>query len=80
MHGLGRLVQKVLCSREARQVAWATIATSGHCHFWRSLLLTLGFLNCHDDPLLFQVQESTVTPLNSYPFLDLQYLSCDMVL
>ena len=73
-------VRAVLCSGVACQVAWATIAISGHCRFWRSLLLTPGFLSCHDDFLPFQVQESSVAPLNSYPFLDLQYLSCDTVL
>ena len=71
MHGLMHLVQNVLYSREARQVAWATIATSGHCRFWRSFLLTPGFLSSHDDLLSFQVQESFVAPLNFYPFLDL---------
>ena len=42
-------------------------------------MLTLGFLGRHDDPLPFQVQGSSVAPLDSYPFLDLWYLSCDVV-
>ena len=79
MHGLVRLVQDVLCSGEACQVVWATIATSGHCRFWKSPLLTPGFLGCHDNFLPFQVQESFVAFLNSYSFLDLQYLSCDVL-
>ena len=79
MHGLVRSVQDVLCNGEAPQVAWATIVTSGHCCFWRSPLLTLGFLGCHDDLLPFQVQGLSVAPLNSYSFLDLWYLSCDVV-
>ena len=80
MHGLVHSVQDVLCSGEARQVAWATIATSGHCCFWKSSLLTPGFLGCNDDLLPFQVQESFVALLNFYPFLDLQHLSCDVML
>ena len=80
MHGLVHLIQDVLCSEEAHQVAWATIATSGHCRFWRFFLLTSGFLGRHDDFLPFQVQESSLAPLNFYLFLDLQHLSCDAVL
>ena len=56
------------------------IAASGHCRFWRSLLLTPDFLGCHNDPLPFQVQESSVAPLNFYPSLDFRHLSCDAML
>ena len=69
-----------MCSGEARQVAWATIATSSHCRFWKSSLLTPDFLGHYDDLLSFQVQESFVAPLNFYLFLDLQHLSCEAVL
>ena len=33
----------VCCHGKAHQVAWATITASGHCCFWRSLLLTPDF-------------------------------------
>ena len=79
MHGLVHWVQDVLYNGEACQVIWATIAPFGYCRFRRSPLLTLGFLGRHDHLLPFHVQGSTVAPLNSYPFLDLWYLSSDVI-